>query len=447
MQEKVDPFQHAIIIGGSFSGMLAAKILSKYFARVTIIERASLVEIEKSENIPQKDCLHVLSAIGFKTLRKLFPEFEAAILAKGAYPIDYPDEVLIYDSGWKPKLNRSTGKNSTVQSRKLVDETIRDLIKKVENISFLYDSEVCGLLSHFKEIYGVNIINKITNEKTNLHADFVVDASGYHSLAPDWLNALGYVKPIREEVEVNVYGLYQYWRWPESLVEEWRILRIKGKSRWMGVVTQVEDDAEGKKWCIALTTLAKENFENHESEFTLAAQGLDNPLISNLIKQGTPLSPIYRFAYRANSRYSYKTMKQLPKGFLAIGDALFSTNPRLGLGLSDAILSADILDQVFAQKGQNNLDRITKEFFRKFSKFSEKIWPIAVQNSSYSSRGEKTTYFGLMNWYLAGIDEISSRDAEVWDQYWSVIKMEKPFFVLLRPSYMVRVLWNAIKRR
>ncbi|MBD2169198.1 NAD(P)-binding protein [Calothrix membranacea FACHB-236] len=41
---KPDQESHALVIGGSIAGLLAAQVLSKYFHRVTIIERDRLSE-------------------------------------------------------------------------------------------------------------------------------------------------------------------------------------------------------------------------------------------------------------------------------------------------------------------------------------------------------------------------------------------------------------------
>lgn len=37
-------FNHALILCSGFSGMLATELLSKYFAKVTLIERDNLVD-------------------------------------------------------------------------------------------------------------------------------------------------------------------------------------------------------------------------------------------------------------------------------------------------------------------------------------------------------------------------------------------------------------------
>lgn len=46
--------QHAIVIGGSIAGLLAARVLSEYFQQVTIVDRDQLpLTAEPRRGVPQ----------------------------------------------------------------------------------------------------------------------------------------------------------------------------------------------------------------------------------------------------------------------------------------------------------------------------------------------------------------------------------------------------------
>ncbi len=50
---------HAVVIGGSMAGLLAARVLSEHFERVTIIERDHLVDnAEPRKGVPQGRHVH-----------------------------------------------------------------------------------------------------------------------------------------------------------------------------------------------------------------------------------------------------------------------------------------------------------------------------------------------------------------------------------------------------
>lgn len=52
---------HAIVIGGSIAGLVAARVLADHFARVTVIERDRFPEKpEFRKGVPQSRHLHAL---------------------------------------------------------------------------------------------------------------------------------------------------------------------------------------------------------------------------------------------------------------------------------------------------------------------------------------------------------------------------------------------------
>src|SRR5579862_5738472 len=68
-QQSFD-MQHAIVIGGSMAGLLAARVLSDHFERVTIIERDQLIDdTQPRKGVPQGRHVHALLAGGAAILR------------------------------------------------------------------------------------------------------------------------------------------------------------------------------------------------------------------------------------------------------------------------------------------------------------------------------------------------------------------------------------------
>ena len=65
---------HALVIGGSMSGMLAARVLADHFERVTIVERDRFPEGPvPCKGVPQARHVHALLKRGRITLERLFP--------------------------------------------------------------------------------------------------------------------------------------------------------------------------------------------------------------------------------------------------------------------------------------------------------------------------------------------------------------------------------------
>lgn len=72
--------QHAIVVGAGISGLTTAKALSRYFSKVTVLERDALpvTPIARS-GTPQARQIHVLLRGGLDALIEFFPEFETEL--------------------------------------------------------------------------------------------------------------------------------------------------------------------------------------------------------------------------------------------------------------------------------------------------------------------------------------------------------------------------------
>src|SRR4051794_33242019 len=83
------PLRHAIVLGGSVAGLLAARVLSDHFERVTLIERDELMRRpEPRKGVPQGNHLHALLARGRMTAEALLPGLSDELLAAGAFRLN-----------------------------------------------------------------------------------------------------------------------------------------------------------------------------------------------------------------------------------------------------------------------------------------------------------------------------------------------------------------------
>ena len=77
--------QHAIVIGGSMAGLCAARVLSGFYDKVTVIDRdAYPAGAHERPGVPQSRHVHALLARGRIELDRLFPGFEKTMLERGA---------------------------------------------------------------------------------------------------------------------------------------------------------------------------------------------------------------------------------------------------------------------------------------------------------------------------------------------------------------------------
>src|SRR5690348_16008978 len=117
--------QHSIVIGGSVSGMLAARVLSDHFEHVTLIDRDHLPEaVEFRDGTPQAQHAHILLGNGLEILETLFPGIKQEMSAQGAATQHWGRETMVYmKQGWMPPFESSL--HTYGISRKLLEWCIR----------------------------------------------------------------------------------------------------------------------------------------------------------------------------------------------------------------------------------------------------------------------------------------------------------------------------------
>src|SRR5215472_6879172 len=97
--------RRAVVIGGGIAGLLAARVLSDYFTRVSLIERDTYPpEPVFRPGVPQGRHGHILLMRGQQLLEAFFPGFGKRILEQGAVVGDpLADYVIRHPSGWLPR--------------------------------------------------------------------------------------------------------------------------------------------------------------------------------------------------------------------------------------------------------------------------------------------------------------------------------------------------------
>src|SRR6187549_3035135 len=86
--------RHAVVLGGSLAGLLAARVLSDHFDEVTLIERDAYAETTAArKGVPQANHVHGLLARGREILEELFPGVQDEMIAAGAPVVDIANEI------------------------------------------------------------------------------------------------------------------------------------------------------------------------------------------------------------------------------------------------------------------------------------------------------------------------------------------------------------------
>ncbi|CAN5888653.1 hypothetical protein BH24BAC1_BH24BAC1_36080 [soil metagenome] len=183
----------ALVIGGSFAGLLAARILSDHFDQVTILER-DLVQDgpESRKGQPHTRHAHGLLVQGLNLITGYFPDLIEGLI-KGGPPLqDMAQNMRWYCyGGYRTRF--SFGLKGIITSRPFLEWHIRQRVLALPNVTIRDGAAVENVLASEdqKQIKGVQISSmRPEGGPQTLLADLVVDASGRGSRSPRWLEAL-----------------------------------------------------------------------------------------------------------------------------------------------------------------------------------------------------------------------------------------------------------------
>jgi 2-polyprenyl-6-methoxyphenol hydroxylase-like FAD-dependent oxidoreductase len=205
----------AIVIGGSVSGMLAARVLADHFAEVVLFDRDAFPQTgENRKGVPQGQHAHALLSSGRQVLEQYFPGFKDELLGQGAIRGSY-QSVRWFDNG--VYHTRFDGLEALLVSRPRLEAHLRSRLAALPNVRLIDRADVESLAAENGNVTGVNV--RSSTGETHLHtADLVVDASGRGSQSPAWLERMGFPRPHEAAVRVGLaYAIRMYRRKPDHI--------------------------------------------------------------------------------------------------------------------------------------------------------------------------------------------------------------------------------------
>ncbi|MET0679193.1 MAG: FAD-binding monooxygenase, partial [Bradyrhizobium sp.] len=211
--------EHAVVIGASMGGLLAARALADFYATVTVLERDTfpLTDIPR-KGVPQGRHAHGLLARGRNVIEAFFPGWTDEVAAGGGIRGDIVNDVswLGHGVALKTAPSKMIG---LLASRPVLEGHVRRRLLALPNVRAIESCAVQGPVAGEggSTIKGVRV--RIGNGvEQNVTADLVVDASGRGSSSPAWLENLGYARPEEERIEIGIgYTTRVYRRHPTDL--------------------------------------------------------------------------------------------------------------------------------------------------------------------------------------------------------------------------------------
>ncbi|ATB26938.1 FAD-dependent oxidoreductase [Melittangium boletus DSM 14713] len=439
--------RHAVVLGGSIGGCLAAEVLSSEFDRVTLIEKGDFSDdVSDRRGVPQEKHVHLLLLRGKQVMEEIFPGLLKEMEQAGADIADQGHDVKCFHYGqWKNRFR--TGVSAHYCSRSLLDNIVRRRIRANPRITVLSKTRAMGLLFHAEGapcVRGVLLDESVPDRE--LAADLVVDVSGRGSRMAEWLakEGLGEVKKTLVETKLG-YASRVYRRRPE-FADRWKVLLVLPKpplNRAMGVISPIEGD----RWLVTTGGWFGEFPKPEPEEFLRFLGTLPVPDIQEIIRDAEPLSDVAGFGIPGSLRRHYEDVPVWPNGLLVMGDALCSMNPLYSQGMTLCSLEADVLrKQIPLWKrggvGTNTIQSLLVNVI-------EPAWNMAVSEDMRfpETQGHRSLGLRFHHWYGSGLCELAASHRLTLQTQVGVTNLVVPPSQLFRPEIAARVVFNKLRPR
>ncbi|EGX57447.1 monooxygenase [Streptomyces zinciresistens K42] len=449
MNERPAPdTRRAVVLGGSHTGMLAARALAGLADRVVVVDRDTLpAGAEPRKGLPQARHAHMLWSGGVLAMERLLPGITEALRAAGARRLPVTTDIVALSArGWFRRWPESH--HVVLAGRDLLDATVRAQVLADERVELVQGAEAVGLTGSAAGVTGVRVRTRDGEERV-LEAEFVVDATGRGSSAPQWLAALGLPAPRRREVDSGLVYASRLHLAPEHARDGFPVVNVQpdpgdGGPGRAGFLLPVEEG----RWIVTLSgTRGGEPGAAAEEFVPFARERLRHPVIGELLENAEPLSGVSVTRSTVNRRYFYERTPRWPDRFVVLGDALAAFNPVYGHGLSVAAQSAVILRDVLRRRGlaaPGTARRVQRAVARPVGAAwdlaigQDVFYPGATENGPSLRERLVAAYVGRLMHTATGNGRIARRVTDV-------TSLERGAHVLLAPSVLLATLFGPLK--
>jgi 2-polyprenyl-6-methoxyphenol hydroxylase-like FAD-dependent oxidoreductase len=430
--------RHAVVIGASISGLLAARALSEFYETVTVLERDTFPKADvPRRGVPQGDHPHGLLTGGRDVIEQFFPGWSDEIVAAGGICADYADDVAWTGFGLTLKSGPS-GLNGVLASRPVLEGQLRRRLLALSNVRAVQDCTVLGVVASDDNaaVKAVRaIIGNARHEKLVL-ADLIVDASGRDSLSPAWLKNLGYRRPPVERIEIGIgYTTRLYRRHPTDIGGKLGVLVSASAPNWRsGRLLYHTEDC----WIASVGGYLGDYVPADQQQFAAFARSLPVPDIHDVVARAEPLSDFATCRHPANVRVGYERLTRFPRNYLVIGDALCSFNPVYHQGMAVAAQEAALLRQCLRE----GTAELARRFFDGAADLIDPPWAMAVANDLRHPQvtGACSVTMTFLTWYIGKLYRAGRHDARLTDALLQVKNLQALPLSLLQPAIIGRVI-------
>lgn len=439
---------HAVVIGASVAGLLAAAVLREAYPRVTVYDRDTLpAQPGHRRGVPQSRQLHALHARGAQALNELLPGFRDEMIAAGAVTADTQGDAHWYLDDYLLRPVPS-GLEGIALSRLVLEWLIRSRVARLPGVTITDATDVTGLVTADGRATGVRVRAARTPgsaaggpDEQAVPAGLVLDAAGRGSRAPVWLAELGLPVPEASRVRAGVtYVCRTYRRDPRQLDGRFGSLvaPYPGHPRGGAVLRQ-----EGERFVVLLAGMVGTEPPVDEAGMLAFADGLACPDLASVMRESAPLGDPVKYTYPESTWQHYETLPSHLGGFLVSGDAISSFNPIYGQGMTIAALEALTLRGLLG--GRPAAPGLERRYFRAVGRLVAEAWETSASSDLRfpEVRGKRRPGAALVNAYGERYRAAASVDPVLGETFLRVANMIDKPAKLLSPGHVLRVFRSA----
>ncbi|MFD0278985.1 FAD-dependent oxidoreductase [Kitasatospora sp. NPDC127111] len=429
----------AVVIGGSYAGLVTARVLAEFFGEVVVVERDAVDERTGTHpSAPQGYHAHAMLARGGEVLERLFPGLRAELAALGAPVFDYGEGIdFLLPTGFAPRAR--TGVMIQTFTRDELERRIRGRVLALPEVTVLSATRCEGLLhTPSGRVTGVRV-GRQGADPEEITADLVVDASGRTSKVEEWLRAAGVTVPPKRVVRAKVTYTTMTFDRSEERPADFQLayqMLFAPRVREAGALLAVERN----RWTCSLFAFDDEP-PTDDDGYLGFAKGLRNPRLAEQIAQRTVQEPTYRYTNLDNQWRQYHAARNWPERLLALGDAVCVFNPVYGQGLTVAALEADLLRTMLARRRPaEGLDGLARAYQKRVARLLLPPWTLSTNSDLMWNPDRQQLGARIAHWYNTRLFQVAVKDAEVWARFVRVVNMTASPATLFHPSVALKVL-------
>ncbi len=432
---------HAVVLGGSIAGLLAARVLADTCEQVTVVDRDVFSEvIQPRQAVPQGHHIHALLARGQQIFEEIFPGFTDELISRGVPVGDFGMSLSWYFNG-KMIRKAHTGLVCMAAGRPLLETYIRGRVRAMPNVTFRENTSIRGLVTPTvpSRITGVRIQGPDASAPEEvLDADLVVDTTGRGSRMPHWLEELGYGRVEEERVAMDLTYTTCDYRAPLSfdpIGEDIAIIPVATPAMPRGAIFARMPD----RYAISLTGILGDRPPTDREGFLEYIKSLPVPEIYQAARRAEPLGTPATFRFPASIRRHYERLPKLPGGLLAMGDAACIFNPVYAQGMTAAAVEALVLAGHLAEGSPQPAG-----YFRALARVIDAPWDMSAgaDLGFKGTKGRRTLKVRMGNIYIPRLQAAAVTDGFLSAAFLRTAGLVDPPQALLRPGVVARVLFS-----